>query len=84
MKRAICYHWKINFCDKYDFILVNVYGPNKDKPIFYRNISELLTSFNGEFIIMARDFNLVQDPILDYHNYNNVNNPEAKKSPIGA
>jgi exonuclease III len=32
---------------------------------------------------MTGDFNLVQDPILDYHNYNNVNNPEARKVLLG-
>jgi hypothetical protein len=32
---------------------------------------------------MAGDFNLVQDPILDYRNYSNVNNPEARKVLLG-
>ena len=29
---------------------------------------------------MACDFNLVQEPALDFFNYNNVNNPAARKS----
>ena len=60
--------------------LVNIYGPNRDTPNFYWSISDHLSAFNGEFIIMAGDFNLVQEPVLDYFNYNNVNNPEARKA----
>ena len=74
---------EINIANKYDFMLVNVYGPNKDTPMFYKDVSEILTTFHGEFIITAGDFNLVQDPILDYFNYNNVNNPEARKALLG-
>ena len=71
---------EINAFNKYDFMLVNIYGPNRDTPNFYWSISDHLSAFNGEFIIMAGDFNLVQEPVLDYFNYNNVNNPEARKA----
>ena len=71
---------EINAFNKYDFMLVNIYGPNRDTTNFHWSISDHLSAFNGEFIIMAGDFNLVQEPVLDYFNYNNVNNPEARKA----
>ena len=37
-------------------------------------------TFNDEFVNMAWDFNLVQEPALDYFNYDNINNPAARKS----
>ena len=57
---------EINIYDKYDLLVLNFYGPNMNNPDFFLKISDL----NGDFVILAGDFNLVQDPSLDYYNYN--------------
>lgn len=43
-------------------VLANVYGPNYDDRVF---ITKLFTNIDDYHIIMGRDFNLLQDPILD-------------------
>ena len=58
--------------------LVNIYGPNEDRPLFYQNMYDAIEEFANETIIICGDFNLVQTQDLDTHNYVNVNNPRAK------
>ena len=69
---------EINVCNKYDILLVNLYGPNTDCPDFFQSISDIISNYDGEFVVTAGDFNLVQDPQLDYYNYNHVNNQKAR------
>lgn len=57
---------EINDFNIYDFILVNLYGPNKDNPVFFQSVADLISKFDWEFVIIAGDFNLVQDTTLDY------------------
>lgn len=69
----------IHFCAmEKEFVLVNVYGPNKDNPQFYKELSELIKNNGNQNIIAVGDWNLVMDPNLDYDNYKHVNNPKAK------
>ena len=58
--------------------LVVVYGPNKDNPSFYENISEIINDFENEDIILVGDFNLVLDLEKDCYHYLHVNNPKAR------
>ena len=37
-----------------------------------------ITQFGNQDIIVCGDFNLVQDPDLDYYNYLHINNPNAR------
>ena len=62
-----------------DFLLVNVYGPNRDNPDFYINLKEQIQNLGIENVIIGGDFNLVLDAAKDYHNYKHVNNPKAKE-----
>ena len=50
-----------------------------DNPDFFLKISEIISDFNGDFVILAGDFNLVQDPSLDYYNYKCINNKKSEK-----
>ena len=59
--------------------LVNLYGPNKDSPDFYKLLKDKIQEFNNP-CIMAGDFNLVLNPTIDYHDYLHVNNPKARES----
>ena len=58
--------------------LINLYGPNNNFPEFFNKVSEIIENFDNQTVIMAGDYNLVQDQSLDTHNYRNINNPKAK------
>ena len=48
--------------------LMNVYGPNKDteRRGFLNKLQDVLASYDfGDYIIIGRDFNIVQDNIID-------------------
>ena len=59
--------------------LVNLYGPNEDKPQFYKNLQHKLSEFDNDFVIMCGDWNLVLNPEVDTHNYLHINNPKARQ-----
>lgn len=69
---------KILFANKYCITLVNLYGPNKDNPEFFTEISNIIEEFESEFIIMCGDWNLVQNFGLDCYNYVKENNIKSK------
>ena len=64
---------------KEDYVLVNLYGPNRDEPDFFRRLYKVLADMNIQNIIIAGDWNLVLDPSRDYQNYKHTNNPKAKE-----
>lgn len=64
--------------DNVRLTLVTVYGPNTDSPSFYEQIMLLIDDFENESYIVCGDFNLVLSPELDYCDYLNVNNPNAR------
>ena len=59
------------------FTLINIYGPNKDDPEFYK---QLLLKVNEKenTVIMVGDFNLILSPEVDFVNYANLNNLKAR------
>lgn len=59
-------------------ILVNIYGPNEDKPQFYREIKQKVLELENDNVIFCGDWNLVLDQELDTNNYVNINNPRAR------
>ena len=63
-----------------DILLVNVYGPNRDTPAFYEELTEMVKEYQNHNIIIVGDWNLVLDPRLDSFNYKHINNPKAKES----
>ena len=65
---------------KENYLLVNIYGPNRDNPEFYNNLRKKIRELNVERVIIAGDFNLVLDPKIDYHNYKHINNTKAKEA----
>ena len=60
--------------------LATIYGPNKDNPIFFRDLFSNIQSLENDSYIICGDFNLVLDPDLDYFNYKHVNNIKARDS----
>ena len=61
------------------FTLINLYGPNSDSPLFFENLGDLLEEFDNDYFILWVNFNIAFNPILDTHNYRNINNPMAKE-----
>lgn len=62
-----------------EFLICNIYGPNKDDPDFYVNLNEKIKQFAPDNIIMGGDWNLVLDFDLDYYNYKHNNNAKAQE-----
>ena len=73
---------EIEIAKKFTFTLVNLYGPNQDKPEFYINLAKETENCHNDFQIFCGDWNLVQDKDIDYYNYVNVNNPKARNEVI--
>jgi exonuclease III len=63
-----------------DILLVNIYGPNKDDANFYEDLKERIIHYDHQGLIIVGDWNLVFDPVDDYDNYINVNNPKAREN----
>ena len=61
------------------FTLINIYGPNRDKPNFYAKISKDIEELSNENIIIGGDFNLVLDFESDTEGYVTLNNPRARE-----
>ena len=59
-------------------ILVNIYGPNDDKPQFYKEIKQKILTLENEQVIWCGDWNLVLDQDMDTENYVHINNPRAR------
>ena len=59
--------------------LASIYGPNEDKPSFYRNIKQKISDFGNNKVIICGDWNLVIDPEEDTENYRHINNPNARQ-----
>ena len=61
-----------------DYILVNLYAPNKDCPEFFTHINTLIGNIDVNNIIIGGDWNLVLNPDIDSSNYKHVNNVRSK------
>ena len=61
------------------FTLVNLYGPNDDKPKFYKEIRQKCNAFQNDKTIICGDWNLVINRDLDTNNYLHINNPRARQ-----
>ena len=58
--------------------IANIYGPNRDQPIFFLNILDYIEDFGNEEYILCGDFNLVLTQKLYTHKYLHVNHPKSQ------
>ena len=65
--------------DSIDYVLANLYAPNRDEPLFFKNIQNILNKLNVDNIVIGGDWNLLLDNQNDGKNYKNVNNPKSKE-----
>ena len=59
-------------------LVVSLYGPNDDRPSFYRNLKQHIVGFEIDNVILCGDWNLVLNPESDMERYKHVNNHRAK------
>jgi hypothetical protein len=59
-----------------------VYGPNTDNSAFFENFFQQITHINNEYTVLCGDWNLVLNQYLDYENYSNVYNPQARDTAL--
>ena len=62
--------------------LVNIYGPNRDNPVFYQQVGDMMSTYEDTLFILAGDFNLILNQDMDSQNYVNLNNPNARDKVI--
>ena len=60
--------------------LVNIYGPNRDKPNFYNVLKTDINDLGNETVIIGADYNLIMNEEKDCKNYLRVNNPRAREA----
>ena len=68
----------VRMMDK-EFVIVSLYGPNRDNPEFYAELEERISEVRFENLIIGGDWNLVLDFTLDYYNYKHFNNAKAQE-----
>ena len=80
--KSECGNFHILECKLYNetYLLVNIYGPNRDNPSFYKNLDSIIETFDVEHTIIAGDLNFVMIPDADSLNYVGENNVRAKQT----
>ena len=51
-----------------DILLINLYGPNRDEPVFYEKLYEMIKGYRTNNIIIVGDFNLTLEQEIDCYN----------------
>ncbi len=49
--------------------LITIYGPNVDTPQFFSKVSDIISNFDNQLVVLVGDYNLVQNQNLDTFNY---------------
>ena len=64
--------------DGHKVLLCNIYAPNTDKPEFFKTVFQNIEDVDSENVVICGYFNLVINPPIDYYNYRQTNNPNAR------
>ena len=59
--------------------LAAIYAPNKDSPLFFRNIWEKIGNYGNTDVVICGDWNVVRNYNRDTYNNARYNNPKAKE-----
>ena len=68
----------INIQDYRMTLVAAIYGPNEDNPDFFKKLVFNINQFDNSSVIIAGDWNVVQDYRVDTVNYIGENNPKSK------
>ena len=52
----------ITYQDK-EYVIVNIYGPNEDKPVFYADLYKQLFEMDQSNVIIGGDLNMILSPL---------------------
>ena len=55
----------LNICNDLTILIINIYGPNKDKPEFYVDIETLIENNPADYLILCGDLNVSLNPQKD-------------------
>ena len=70
----------LNYEDK-RILLEGIYGPNSDSPSFYESeVFNKIEEWEPSYSIFVGDWNVALDPKIDTKNYQNDNNPQARRA----
>ena len=61
-------------------LLINLYGPNDDNPVFYQNLFNKIENLDTKNLIICGDWNLVMNYEIDTKNYRKKNNVKARET----
>ena len=62
-----------------EITLVNLYGPNEDRPQSYENLKQKIDEFETKQVIICGDWNFILDTEMDSFTFLHVNNPRARR-----
>ena len=69
---------KIHISDELTFLLLVLYGQNRDEPKFYNNLMVKLSEKKNFCLVICGDWNLVQNFEEDTYSFIRENNTKAK------
>ena len=55
----------ITIANDLKLLLVNIYGPNKDDPVFYQELENIIINNASDYTIICGDFNIALNPPID-------------------
>ena len=58
--------------------LKTIYAPNRDSPLFFSTLQDLIQDNDADYCVICGDFNLVLNPLMDKYEYKHINNPKAR------
>ena len=57
---------------------MTICAPNRDSPLFFSKLQDLLQDNDADYCVICGDFNLVLNPVMDTYGYKHINNPKAR------
>ena len=58
--------------------IITIYAPNRDSPLFFSKLQDLLQDNDADYCVICGDFNLVLNPVMDTYGYKHINNNKAR------
>jgi len=63
-----------------EIILITLYGPNKDNPVFYDSLRQKVSQYSDLPLVFCGDWNLVMNHDIDTRGYVRENNKKSRQS----
>ena len=66
----------LDVANLYTITFVNVYGPNRDTPLWYKTLFSNTSNVDADYTVYVGDWNVCLKDI-DFYNYNTLRNPKS-------